>query len=145
MVDLWTVCAPPSVIKLKYYVCVCLNLPNWLADSLFPLLNCRDASCYHVSRSLNLTESVCVRHSPQEALHSLCCSFHSFCGKCKIRRMRKASVVYALVIFVSVVLEILINSTSLTEYTFRIFSSSTCVLNVVLGYFTILCPFSGTV
>ena len=79
----------------------------------------------NVSRSVNLAESVCVRHSPQEALHSLCRSFHSFCGKCKIRRMRKASAVYALVTFVSVVLEILINSTSLTEYTFRLFSSCT--------------------
>lgn len=119
------------------------KLACWLA---LPLLNCCDASCYHVSRSLNLTESVCVSHSPQEALHSLCCSFHSFCGKCKIRRMRKASVLYALVTFVSVALEILINSTSLKEYTFRVFSSSTtCVLNIVLGYFAIHCPFSGAV
>ena len=56
--------------------------------------------------------------------------------------MRKASVVYALVTFVSFVLEILINSTSLTEYTFQVFSASTsCVLNIVLGYFTVLCPF----
>jgi len=90
----------------------------------------------NVSSSVNLAESVCVRHSPQEALHSLCCSFHSFCGKCKIRRMRKASVVYALVTFVSVVLEILINSTSLTEYTFRVFSSSAnCVLSIVFRLF----------
>lgn len=63
-------------------------------------------------------------------------SFILFVVKRKIRRMRKASVVYALVTFVSALVEILISLTSLTEYSFRVFSSSTsCVSEYCIQLF----------
>jgi hypothetical protein len=138
-----------ALLIQKYYLCgvCCVCVCVWTCQTsllaLLPLLSCRNASCYHVSCRLNLAESVCVRHSPQEALHSICCLFHFFfSGKSKIRRMHKASVVYDLVVFVFVVLEILINSTSLTGYKFRVFFVSYSVFSeYCIGCFTILCPF----
>lgn len=141
---------PLALLNQKYYVCVCvcLNLSNWLADSLYPYWTAAIHPAVNVSRSVNLAESVRVRHSPQEALHSLCCSFHSFCSKCKIRRMRKASDVvsfgYICICRVRYLdkLDILVYDV-FSEYCIRLFYHSLsffwCYLNTYLSFEWELC------